>query len=380
MTAPDVLVTRLSDVQPRAVEWLWPGRLPAGKLVVVDGDPGDGKSTMLTDIAARLSTGSQLPDGHDPGAPGSVVLLSAEDAADDTIRPRLDAAGADPSRVVIFDGVTVYNDEGEPTSSRPPSLPGDLDRLEALVTAEAAVLVIVDVLNAFLSAKVDGHKDQDIRSALMPLARMAERTSCCIVCIRHLNKAGGSNPLYRGGGSIGIIGAARLGMIVGADPDDDTRRILAVSKSNLAATPSALAYRLIDSPEHHCARVQWEGATTHSAADLLTGRDEGHEDRHDAAAALSEVLSDGPVWAKVAFDAMAEAGFSKDQAKRAKSKLGVTTAKVGKPGDAEQGWQWELPRRARQGCEGGALSDPAPFAPFVPPSGSQPRLEVVPDA
>ena len=363
----DYVITRLSDVRPRPVEWLWPGRLPAGKLVVVDGDPGDGKSTMLTDIAARLTIGAEFPDGHRPYGPRSVVLLSAEDAADDTIRPRLDAAGADPSRVVIFDGVASIDDHGN-TTTRLPSIPADLDRLEEIVTDEGASLVIVDVLTAFLGSKVDGHRDQDIRSALMPLARMAERTGACIVCIRHLNKAGGSNPLYRGGGSIGIIGAARLGLLVGADPEDEERRILAVSKSNLAASPPALAYRLVDCPEHHCARVRWEGATDHKAADLLVGRDQMDQDHRDTTNVLSEILSDGPLWAKECFDRMAEAGFSKDQAKRAKAKLGVLTHKVGKPGDAESGWKWELPRREHEGSEGSGNTEPAPLAPLALPS------------
>lgn len=365
----DYVITRLSDVRPRPVEWLWPGRLPAGKLVVVDGDPGDGKSTMLTDLAARLTTGSPFPDGHRPYGPRAVVLLSAEDAADDTVRPRLDAAGADSARVVIFDGVAVTDEQGNVTT-RPPSIPADLDRLEDVVTDEGAGLVIVDVLNAFLSSKVDGHRDQDIRSALMPLAHMAERTGACVVCIRHLNKAGGSNPLYRGGGSIGIIGAARLGLLVGADPEDEDRRILAVSKSNLAAAPPALAYRLVDAPEHHCARVQWEGTTEHKAADLLVGRDHDDHDRHDASKVLAAILSDGPLWAKEAIDRMAEAGFSKDQAKRAKGKLGVTTTKVGKPGDSDSGWQWSMPRRERQESEGSGNQNPAPLAPFVLPSGT----------
>lgn len=368
----DAVVTRLSDVTPRRVEWLWPGRLPLGKLVMVDGDPGDGKSTMLTDLAARLSIGAPFPDGHKVDRPRSTVLLSAEDAADDTIRPRLDAAGADPSRVVILDAITVYDDVGEQIATRPPSLPADLAALERLVKAEDAALVIVDVLNAFLSSKVDGHKDQDIRGALMPMARMAERTGCCVVLIRHLNKSGGSNPLYRGGGSIGMIGAARAALLVGIDPDDEGRRILAVTKCNLAAHPPALAYRLMSDPDNGCARVQWEGSTAHKASDLLSIPHDG-DDHNDAADVLRAILEDGPLWAKEAFDRMADAGFSKDQAKRAKARLKVRTEKVGKPGDAEQGWRWELPR-AHEGSEGSGSQDPAPFAPLALPS------EVVPDA
>jgi hypothetical protein len=346
----ELAVTRLADVVARPVEWLWPGRLPRGKLVVFDGDPSVGKSTVTVDLAARITTGSPMPDGHRLDGPRSVVLLSAEDAADDTIRPRFDAAGGDPKRAVLFEGVNVTTEDGEPRM-RPPVLPGDLDRLERIVLEEQAVLVVVDVLNAFLSGKVDGHRDQDVRSALMPLSRMAERCNCCVVVIRHLNKAGGANPLYRGGGSIGIIGAARVGLLVGADPDDETRRILAVSKSNLAAEPPALAYRLVTSDEHGCARIVWEGATAHRAGDLLSTRADSDDDQADATDVLASILDDGPMWVKEVFDAMAEAGFSKDQAKNAKKKLKVRSRKVGKPGDTDTGWKWTLPKGV-EGSEG----------------------------
>ncbi len=306
-------VTRLSEVEPQQVTWIWPGRLPAGKLVVLDGDPGTGKSTLMMDLAARLSTASPMPDGYRPTVATNVVLLSAEDAADDTIRPRLDAAGGDPARVVIFDGVWKPRDEerADDMVMRPPSLPIDLDRLETLVRTEKAGLVAVDVLNAFLSAKVDGHRDQDIRTALMPLARLAEATGACVAVLRHLNKSGGGNPLYRGGGSIGIIAAARVGLLAAPDPDDESRRILAVSKSNLAAPAPALAYRLVGSPEHCCARVQWDGPTDHRAADLLTIRQPDDEDGVDASDVLVGILSDGPRWVKEVLDEAATAGFSR---------------------------------------------------------------------
>jgi hypothetical protein len=171
---------------------------------------------------------------------------------------------------------------------------------------------------------------------------MAEATGACFVVLRHLNKSGGSNPLYRGGGSIGIVGAARVGLLVGADPDDEARRVLAVSKCNLAAPAPSLAYRLVESAEHGCARVQWEGTTAHSAADLLAIRQAPGEDEADAGDVLARILSEGPRWVKEVFDEGATAGFSKDQMKRAKAKLGVRSVKVGKPGDAESGWQWTL--------------------------------------
>lgn len=358
--------TRVADVKAERVRWLWPGRLPRGKLVAFDGDPSLGKSTLSLDLAARVSTGSPMPGETvaTEGA-GAVVLLSAEDGIGDTIRPRLEAAGADLTLVHVLTEVLDTDDEGKVTA-RPPSIPDDVARLEALVISTGAVLVVVDVLNAYLGARVDGHRDQDVRRALHRLAAMAERTGAVVVVIRHLNKSAGGNALYRGGGSIGIIGAARAGLIVAVDPDDETRRVLAVTKSNLAAMPTALAYRLVPDEEHGCARVRWEGPTGHQANDLLgTSADDEH-DGADAAAVLTSILCDGPLWVKKCIEAMAEAGYSKDQAKRAKAKVRAISVKVGAPGDAEQGWQWQLRREhaTPEGSEGSNRPDPAPFAPF----------------
>ncbi|MBS1848768.1 MAG: AAA family ATPase [Actinobacteria bacterium] len=367
------LIIRMSDVQPERVEWVWPGRLPIGKLVVLDGDPGCGKSTLTLDVAARISTGSPMPDGYTPDAPGSVVLMSAEDGPGDTIRPRLDAAGADPNRVVLFDAVREPDpNRPEVMRDRPPSIPADLHHLERIVTAEKAVLVVVDVLAAFLTGKVDSHRDQDVRGALAPLAKIAERTRCCIVIIRHLNKSGGSKALYRGGGSIGIVGAARVGLVAGSDPEDDTRRILAVAKSNLAAVPPSLAYRLATHPLFKVGMIHWEGATKHTADDLVADRhDDPDDDRDDAARALVMILADGPKWSKDAIDEMVLAGYTKDQARRARKRAGVVTEKYGKPGDAVQGWKWRLAANPEDGTEDGedgSSQNPASFAIFVPPS------------
>ncbi len=363
---------RLSTITPERVSWLWPGRLPVGKVVALDGDPGAGKSTMTLDLAASITTGSPLPDGHRPDV-ADVVLLSAEDGPGDTIRPRLDAAGADPERVHLFESVRERDpDDPDRLRERPVSIPADIGNLEILVQRTGAVLVVVDVLSAFLASKVDSYRDQDVRGALMPLAKMAERCGCCVVVIRHLTKGGGAKALYRGQGSIGIVGAARVGLIAATDPEDDTRRILAVSKSNLAAVPESIAYRLVSSDEHGCGRIQWEGVTRYRADDLVADRhDNPDDDRDDAARVLESILTDGPRWAKEAVDEMAAAGFSKDQAKRAKSRLKVQSVKYGRPGDAEQGWKWALPTQGEErteGCEGSALTEPAPFTPFALPS------------
>jgi RecA-family ATPase len=239
----------VSEVEPERVEWLWPGRLPLGKLAVLDGDPGLGKSVVTLDVAARVSAGRELPDGR-PCESAGVVLLSAEDGLGDTIRPRLDAAGADSER--IFALSTVVEAKG---GERVISLTKDLAVIDRAIERVGAGLVVVDPLMAFLSEKTDSYKDQDIRRALAPLAALAERTRAAILIVRHLTKAAGGNTLYRGGGSIAIIGAARSGLVIAQDPEDSERRILAANKHNLSRPASSLAFRIVDAP-NGAARVE----------------------------------------------------------------------------------------------------------------------------
>jgi hypothetical protein len=344
MTAPEVDIeelarsrwVRLSDVEPEHVLWLWPGRIPLGKVTIVDGDPGLGKSTLVEgDIAARVTTGTPWPDGQ-PCPQGSVIVLTAEDGLADTIRPRLDAHGADSSRVFAFDAV-----EYGPDDERPPSLALDIPRIEAAVVREGALLVVVDVLMAFLGSRTDSYRDQDVRAALSPLVKMAERTGCAVICLRHLSKTGGANALYRGGGSIGIIGAARAGLLVASDPEDEGRRVLAVTKNNLSAPAPALAFRLVSDEERGCARIEWDGETAHTAAQLLCVPDEEQRKAGDEAADfLRNLLADGPVPAKKVRAAAKDAGITDRTLDRAKQRAGVTAARQGF--GAEGVWYWSL--------------------------------------
>jgi len=334
-------ITYLSDVQPERVRHLWRGYIPLGKLTVVDGDPGLGKTTVLLDIGARLTTHTPMPDGtvSDLDGPAGVVILTAEDGLADTIRPRLDAAGADVSRVVALECL-VNGDEERSLSLT------DLTAIEAAVRAVDAKLVIIDPLMAFLSSETNSYRDQDMRRILAPLARLAERLECAIVVIRHLSKGGGANAVYRGGGSIGIIGAARCGLLVASDPDDATgaRRIIAVTKSNLAAMPSALAYTL-QPAVNGTASVAWEGATAHTAKQLLALPEEEGERgaRDEAADILRQSLAMGPRPAKEITDVAAKAGISAKTLRTAREKLGVRARREG--GMADEGhWVWELPK------------------------------------
>jgi hypothetical protein len=320
----------LADVPPEQVEWLWPRRVPRGKITVLDGDPDNGKSVLTTDLAARLTAGKSLPDGTPTEAAG-VVIVSAEDGAADTIRPRFDAAGGDPARARLL------GDE------EPFVIPDDIPHLERAVKQVGAALVVIDPIMAFLSGKVNSNRDQDVRRALTPLKQMAERTGAAVILVRHLNKMPGGKPLYRGGGSIGIIGAARSGMMVGEDPDDENRRVLAPVKSNLAAPAPSLSF-VLEEAENGAVQVRWLGETDVAATDLLSApRDEDTSALGEARNFLTDLLQDGPVPYAEVEAAAEQAGITMRTVKRAKKDLGVESHREGEGGRQGGGrWVWSL--------------------------------------
>lgn len=251
----------LNTVKPEQVSWLWPSRIPLGKLTLIDGDPGTGKSAMTTDIAARVSMGSTFPDGSSC-EPSGVVLLSAEDGLADTIRPRLEAAGADLSCILAL--ATIPDGDSE----RLLSIPDDLGIIKRGIERVGAKLVVVDPLMAFLSGDVNSHRDQDVRRALASLAKLAEETGVAVVVVRHLNKGIGGNSLYRGGGSIGIIGQARSALLVAKHPEDDQKRVLASLKNNLSTAAPSLVF-VLNEATNGAVHVGWKGETFLDADALL---------------------------------------------------------------------------------------------------------------
>ncbi len=341
---PFARVIRLSDVLPERLEWLWAGRIPLGKITVIDGDPGLGKSTVTIDLAARVSTGSRMPDGSPGRAPAGVILMNAEDGVADTVRPRLEAAGGDLGRVAVL----TISEEGY---DRPALVPDDLVELEAAIIEMGAAMAVIDPLMAHLPGSVNSYRDQDVRRALAPLAAMAERTSCAIVVIRHLTKGGaGGNSLYRGGGSIAFIGAARAGLLVAADPDDDSgeRRILAGTKENLSRLAPAMSFTLESTTIGDgipTSRVLWGEATDHTAAQLLAVQVLEHEDhgpRDEARDVLLSILANGPVGAKEARAEARLAGIADRTLDRARAAMGVIATRTGGLGAAGR-WEWSLP-------------------------------------
>jgi hypothetical protein len=299
-----------------------------------------------------------------------VLLLSAEDGLADTIRPRLDAAAAATERVHALTGVP-YADEDGTLHVRPPVVPRDVPLVEQLVQRHAVRLVVVDVLMAYLDGQVNAHRDQDVRRALAPLAALADRTGATVLVLRHLNKATGSPVLYRGGGSIGIVGAARVGLVTVLDPDDEDeqRRVLAVSKNNLAPLPASRGYQLTDDPRSGTARVEWLGEDGRRLDDLMAHHHGTPDERHeqdDIAAQVVDYLTQrgGQAPAAEVLRELTTAGYPKHTVQRARQRAGVRTVKDGMHG----GWQWSLNGRHRpegdtEGDEGANTQGHAPSSP-----------------
>ena len=259
--------TILSDVATHPIEWLWPGRIPLGKITILDGDPGIGKSLIAINIAACVSAGHLMPDSA-PGIQGGVIIIAPEDSPADTIKPRLEAVRGDPAQVLLLDTFECFDAKRMGMYNYPFSLSRDLKDLEMTIKRRKAKLVILDPLMAVLGHDVSATNDQDIREVLTPLAHVAERTRCAILIIRHLNKSSSTNALYRGAGSIGIIGAARMGLIAVRSPYDEQKCILATSKNNLSKQASHLLYQIVEN-EQKIPYIQWLDESYETVSNLL---------------------------------------------------------------------------------------------------------------
>jgi hypothetical protein len=327
---------RIEEVQPGTVTWLWRPYIPLGKLTLLDGDPGEGKTTVLLDIAARVTTGFEMPDHSSGCSAAGVVLLSAEDGIGDTIRPRLEAAGADLSRINAF------------SFEHDITLPDNVDIVRAAARDVGARLVIIDPLMAYLSPKVNAHRDQDVRRALKQLSELAADLDAAVVVIRHLTKQPGANPLYRGGGSIGITGAARSVLLAASDGERPGSHVLAPLKNNLAHLGPALGYCLESSDPTNldaADRVRWLGVSELTAGQLL-GPAASEKERGEVEKAmvfLAELLEDGEMPVKELYKERDQADFSRWSFRAAKDRLGILARKDGFQGQ----WHWRLPTDAK---------------------------------
>ena len=328
----------LADFEVVPVRWLWYGRLARGKVTIVDGDPGDNKSTMSLDVGARITSGRPLPtfDGLEPITdPAWVAIMTAEDDPSDTVRPRFEAAGGDPSHAAWIPPFRkVWSDEQAIEVQVPTAIPDDLDLVREIMQDTGAVLLIVDPLSAYIGA-VDAHRDNEVRAALRPLADLAAELGFSVLAVRHFTKSGGGRAMHRGGGSVAFIGAARVGMTVVRDPDDEQARLLSVSKCNLAPEQPTLLYRITTHDRFDQPVVEWVGLDDRSADDLVNSEDEGSE----AEQFIRQTLADGPVPAADVLSAANAAGIPRSTLMNAKKRLKVESTKEG----FADGWTWLPP-------------------------------------
>ncbi len=306
----------VSQLAPRPVHWLWPGRLALGKLALLEGDPGLGKSLLTLDLCARLSTGQPFPDGSPSPGPAASLLFNAEDSMADTVVPRLRALGADLAHVYRV----CSRDDAEDELL---SLPHQVDILERLLQQTEARLVVLDPITAFFHSSVQLPSDSSVRHALAPLAALARKYACVILLLRHLNKTGRAQALYRGLGSIGLLGARRSAWLAAPHPDDPRRRVLAQLKNNLAPMQPSLSYQ-VESHHPDPPTLTWGGPCRWTADELLAGAPSLPRDR--ARDFLTAFLQAGPRTADEIWEAAQQQGLSERTLRRAKHELRIRSA------------------------------------------------------
>lgn len=325
---PNLKLINMEQVEVEKIDWLLYPFIPFGKVTIVQGDPGEGKTTMVLQIIAKLTKGEAvLPSGSDEPAleektmdlePVNVIYQTAEDGLGDTIKPRFLSAGADCSRVMVIDD----NDQALTMMDA---------RLEEAIIQTKARLVVLDPIQGFLGAAVDMHRANEIRPLMKRVAVLAEKYHCAIILIGHMNKNSNGKSSYRGLGSIDFQAAARSVLIVGRIKDEPEIRVVCHVKSSLAPEGKSIAFRLDKDTG-----FEWIGEYDISADDLLSGDNRGQK-IHEAKEFLKEILVSGSVaQTKVAEEAESR-GIKKKTLWNAKKELEIESVKIGNQ------WFWMLP-------------------------------------
>lgn len=318
--APQSQIRYFSAVTVKKVEWLWYPYIPYGKITIIQGDPGDGKTTLVLNIAALLSQGRSMPESKTAISRAKVIYQSAEDSAEDTLKPRLLSADADCSYIAFID-----ESEYELTLRD--------SRIESAICELDARLLIFDPLQAYLGENTEMNRVDGIRPMMRHLALVAERTGCAIVIVGHMNKTGGTKGIYRGLGSIDIAAAARSVLLVGRVKNDPSIRVMAQVKNSLAMEGKPIAFEI-----HDDSTIRWVGEYDITLDELLNGEDQSKEGnkQSEAMKLLKELLSGKAIPCKEIYEICREAGISKRSVDRAKRNLGIKSMK------ASDGWYWSL--------------------------------------
>jgi hypothetical protein len=334
------LVTCLADVEPTKIDWLWPQKIPLGRITLVAGRPGLGKSFATCDLIARVTTGNLFPDGSSGCIPGSVILIACEDDPSDTIRPRLDAHGADASKVHLLSGFETTTGDGTTETLF------NLNHVDILNQTVAAVpdckLIVVDPIGSYLGAGTKANSDNDVRAVLAPIDKIAKDTGAAVLIIAHTRKATANFADDMVMGSRAFTGIARAVWHVMQDPDVESKRLFLPGKCNITSKQSGLSFTITGTP----AAIEWGDVEQRSANDIALAASGGDSESGsaigEAADWLNHKLGDGQ---RSATEIKAEAkadGLSEKTLHRASRNLGV----VKKPGHFGGGWVWELPELA----------------------------------
>ena len=336
---PDMKLINMETVEVEQIEWLFYPFIPYGKVTIIQGDPGEGKTTMVLQIIAKLTKGEEIPprqentaeakDGVETAADSdmklsespiehvNVIYQTAEDGLGDTIKPRLLAAGADCSRVLVID------DREQPLTM--------LDiRLEEAIVQTKARLVVLDPIQGFLGAEVDMHRANEIRPLMKRVAVLAEKYHCAIILIGHMNKNSNGKSSYRGLGSIDFQAAARSVLIVGRIKDEPEIRVVCHVKSSLAPEVKSIAFRLDKETG-----FEWIGEYDISADDLLSGDSRGQKSRKEKEFLL-EILANGGMAQRKIEEEAEKRGIKKKTLRNAKLELEIDSVKRGNQ------WFWML--------------------------------------
>ena len=319
---PGLSVTCLANVEREAVSWLWEPRIPLGKVTLMEGVTRVGKSSVSMAIAAKVSKG-----GFNLGGPSNVLLASAEDGLADTILPRLDANGADVSRIFAFQEGFTLNQAG-------------LSALESAAEEHEVKLIIIDPLVAFLAPEIDIFRGNHIRAFMSQLGEIAKRLDCAILVVRHLTKGSRDRYIYRGVGGIDFTAACRSVLLVGCDPENPAERAVVQIKNNLAPLAGSVGFTI--EPD---GSLQIKETTTLTAGKILSSfqSDEDRQDLNDEIDFLRDELSEGPRPAKEIEAEARKVGISSMTLRRARGKLSIKPKKQGQPGKSGQRWDWGLP-------------------------------------
>ena len=318
-------IIKASDVTVREIEWLWYPFIPYGKVTILQGDPGDGKSLMILKLAAMLTKGEPMPftDG-DGQEPINVIYQSSEDDADDTIVPRFLQSGGDPERLLFINETEKFLSFSD-------------ERILAALEQTKARLLILDPLSAYIGEGTQLNSANAVRAQFRPLIDIAKRLRCAILVIHHQNKQIGQKAINRSTGSGDVIASARSGLIIArTDRDHPDERILAQVKCNVGPTGNAILFSVSNG------EVEWLSEESRTADEVLGNVFTGSNGRSDtqlqaAKEALQQLLADGPKPQREIMERIKGAGIGESTAKKAKALLAIRSEKQGSM------WFWSLP-------------------------------------